>query len=388
MDYSLKTLLHINIASIFSVTQLLRCLLVILSVSQTFPLCNSYVYTPIKAGSTLQYVVFDTGSTIFWIQCHPCDPCVDQNTQHYSVDSKKILRWSDFHCPITNPKFFDDGGLCAYRVSYNDGTTTRGKLARVTYGISSSEFIVFGCSYSTTPNSPFGNRMITGVLGMGKEWDSLVSQKWHGRFSFCFESDTVELQPDRILVGPDSKVLSGANELEMIEGRVKSYLYDILLEGMLVWGSDGWQEINVDRGTFDGGCVLDTGTAMTSLVADAYDAVVSSMDEYFKRHGFTRQFSNGKFEKLCYEPNITNLSEVHAPPVMLQFKSISGDPVYMVWNEKQLFDTDEFGGRCLQIVPSNDKFTTIGAYQMTDIFFTFDLVKKRIYFSPLPHCTF
>ncbi|KAJ4749708.1 Eukaryotic aspartyl protease family protein [Rhynchospora pubera] len=337
----------------------------------------------------MQYVVFDTGSTIFWIQCHPCDPCVDQDTQHYSVDPKKILRWSDSHCPTTNPKFFDDEGLCAYRVRYKDGTTTSGKLARVTYGIFNSEFIVFGCSYSTTPESAFGNPIITGVLGMGKEWDShsVVSQNWDGRFSFCFESDTVELQRDRILVGPDSKVLPGANELEMIEGRVESHLYDVRLEGMHVWSSDGWQKINVDPGTFDGGCALDTGTAMTHLVADAYDAVVSSMDDYFKRQGFIKQFSNPGFEKLCYEPNITtDLSTVQAPPVMLQFKGISGDPVYMMWGEKQLFDTDKFGGRCLQIVPTHESFTTIGAHQMTDIFFTFDLVKKRIYFSPLPHC--
>ncbi|KAJ4812945.1 Eukaryotic aspartyl protease family protein [Rhynchospora pubera] len=353
------------------------------TVSETLSLSShtGSIYVPMKIGNTVQHLIFDTGSTLTWFRCQPGDHA---RPHYYAIDPEKILPWSS--CPSEDPNFFDDEGFCAYEVNYADGTQTRGKLAVETFHVGLEDMLIkFGCSSSISRSSTFGSSTkISGILGMSKGPYSFINQTgglYGGTFSFCLApgSGISNFLRSYVRLGRRLMVSSHANSLEMIEGRVSASLYDVKLDSMYF----DQKKIIVDPGTFDGGCVLDTGSGVTHLVADAYIALVVLMDEFFYNHNYVRDSDTNS---VCYR-RLPHAWPVEAPPVWLRFKGISRTVVWMKWGEKQLFDGDD-DHKCLQIVPSSDNWSTIGSFQMANIHFTFDLEAKRINFMQDAACEY
>lgn len=375
MDSSHKTHL-VNMASITSIMlYLMMCLPIIPANSETLPIYHTHnggeFYVRIKVGRILRNLVFDTGSMLVWFQCN-------EDMLHYYDDLGKLLPWLDPGCPWEDWRFSRIGEWCAYDVSYEDDTWTTGVLAEQKFGAPAIALINVGCSTFATTLHP-----IHGILGMSRGRYSFISQisdQYGGRFSFCLVSDRDFLPMSYLRFGTESMIPSGVHVLKMLDGRVVPEFYDVHLDNIIV----GQNRVHVDHGTFDGGCVLDTGTTITRLVAYAFDPLVELMDAFFRENGFNK-YRNNETEMVCYYPipdsEFDTISDTIEPlSVQLHFEGISG-PVTMIWRRRQLFAPDENGkGKCLQILPSQTIFTTIGAFQMADIYFTFDLEGKRIYF--------
>ncbi|MCO5598094.1 hypothetical protein L7F22_052185 [Adiantum nelumboides] len=148
------------------------------------------------------YMIMDTGSDLSWIQCQPCDSCFHQldtpifdpaaSSTHSNVTYGSPLcaavpaaTW----CLPDDPLQLHRGSnLCAYQMTYYDGSTTAGILITDTLTLGSGHTfprIAFGCS--TGSNGGFVGA--AGVLGLGTGAISLPSQlrkSGHSSiFSYC-----------------------------------------------------------------------------------------------------------------------------------------------------------------------------------------------------------
>ncbi|RVW15891.1 Aspartic proteinase nepenthesin-2 [Vitis vinifera] len=131
------------------------------------------------------YVVLDTGSDLFWIQCEPCDVCYKQKDPIYNrtkSDSYTEMLCNEPPClSLGREGQCSDSGSCLYQTSYADGTRTSGLLSYEKVAFTShysdedkTAQVGFGCGLQNLISS---RRAVTaGVLGLGPGQVSLVSQ--------------------------------------------------------------------------------------------------------------------------------------------------------------------------------------------------------------------
>ncbi|RVW15885.1 putative aspartic protease [Vitis vinifera] len=79
------------------------------------------------------YVVLDTGSDLFWIQCEPCDICYKQKDPIYNrtkSDSYTEMLCNEPPCvSLGREGQCSDSGSCLYQTAYADGARTSGLLS-------------------------------------------------------------------------------------------------------------------------------------------------------------------------------------------------------------------------------------------------------------------
>ncbi|KAL6538737.1 hypothetical protein OROGR_012725 [Orobanche gracilis] len=207
-----------------------------------------------------QHLLLDTGSSLLWINCHPCvldapEPLFDPKT------SKSFMREN---CIDTN--ICDKTGsvrlgctkdLCSYYIKYRSGES-KGYLARDAFMLGASgrvlENIVFGCSKHAKQT-----RVNTGVLGLaGNRFFAI------GDFIGVFEQKTRLMIEDKYFVN-----------LESIR------IGDRLLEV----NPELFKRISAD---YTGGMVVDTGSTYTFLPHLAFNKfeqeVISLVDSVVRRN--------------------------------------------------------------------------------------------------------
>lgn len=241
------------------------------------------------------YVIVDTGSDLFWVQCAPCDVCYDQ--RHPIYDRTKSWSYGEMSCDASFCKSLGRDGectneverYCAFKYSYEDGGRTMGLLPfdRVSFSshYSSEDKSIevgIGCGMQNYNNLK-GRRVDGGVLGLGPEELSLVSQLAargdHKRtFAYCF-GDLRD--PDSVghLVFGDDKYMVGHRTSMEVDG-----LYFVKVTGISFNG----QKLNVDTSLLErkpdgtGGVIIDSGSTLSYLAREVFEVVREAVVDVLK----------------------------------------------------------------------------------------------------------
>jgi hypothetical protein len=243
---------------------------------------NGEYLTQIGLGTPPQpfTAIVDTGSDLLWTQCLPCTSCYPQsgNAFNPSLSSTyQALNCGNGLCQ--DIQVVSCGGGCEYEYGYGDGSTTNGNFATdtVTLGSGSVPHIGFGCGHTNMGSfSPAG-----GLLGLGQGPLSLMSQLGttvSKKFSYCLVNyNSPNTSP--LIFGDGAVTSGGLAYTPIVRNAANPTYYYVGLDGISVAGTavdypDGSFAID-DAGT--GGIIVDSGTTITYLDTNAYNAVLTAI---------------------------------------------------------------------------------------------------------------
>ncbi len=208
---------------------------------------------------------------------------------------------------------------CQYLYEYGGGGSTRGNLATdtVTFGNASVPSLGFGCGHNNT-----GFAGLDGIVGLGQGPLSLISQLSNAgviskRFSYCLVSYSSQ-NSSPLLLG-DLAVTSappGVAYTPIQANPVYPTYYYLHLDGISVAGI----RLKYPPATFaidssgNGGLILDSGTTITYLATDAYNAVLEVLKKitvaiwsififffHLSLSSVNSIFMNGENETICWK---------------------------------------------------------------------------------------
>ncbi|KAG8047523.1 hypothetical protein GUJ93_ZPchr0008g13739 [Zizania palustris] len=333
--------------------------------------------------------ILDTGSDLIWTQCAPCVLCEDQPTPYFqparSATYRLVPCQSSLCAALPYPACFQR--MCAYQYYYGDYASTAGVLAGETF--------TFGAVNSTkvrVPNVAFGCGNInagdlansSGMVGLGRGLLSLVRQLGPSRFSYCLTS-FLSPAPSRLSYGvfatlnsTNTRSGSPVQSTPMVVNAALPSLYFLSLKGI----SLGQKRLPIDPMVFainddgTGGVFIDSGTSLTYLQQDAYDAVRSELVSILPLLA-----TNGTDIGLetCFPwpppPNVA----VTLPEMELHFDSAN----MTIPPENYMLIDGATGFLCLAMVRSGDG-TIIGNYQQQNMYLLYDITNSLLSFVPAP----
>ncbi|XP_014516744.1 protein ASPARTIC PROTEASE IN GUARD CELL 1 [Vigna radiata var. radiata] len=320
------------------------------------------------------YMVLDTGSDVNWLQCKPCSDCYQQSDPIFDPTS------SSSYYPLTcDAQQCQDlemsacrNSRCLYQVSYGDGSFTVGEYVTETVsfgGSGSVNRVAIGCGHDN--EGLFVGA--AGLLGLGGGPLSLTSQIKAASFSYCLvdrdsgKSSTLEFNSPR----PSDSVTA-----PLLKNRQVNTFYYVELTGFSVGG----EMVSVPPETFAvdqsgvGGVIVDSGTAITRLRTQAYNAVRDA----FKRMTQNLRPAEGvALFDTCYD--LSSLQSVRVPTVSFHF---AGDKTWALPAKNYLIPVDGAGTYCFAFAPTASSLSIIGNVQQQGTRVSFDLANSVVGFSP------
>ena len=221
-----------------------------------------------------QTVLIDTGSDLSWVQCRPCarPPCHRQRDVLF--DPSKSSTYSPLRCgsPACARLAADNASngcsrsnRCGYVVNYGDGSNTTGTYSSDTLTVTSSDVVTnfrFGCSHA---ESGFTDDDLTdGLLGLGGDPQSLVSQVGERAFSYCLPATASGT--GFLTLGVPRVSSSRFAVTPLYKSRQSATFYFVILQAITVAG----RRLHVHPSVFSAGAVMDSGTVITRLPPTAY----------------------------------------------------------------------------------------------------------------------
>ncbi|XP_004288546.1 PREDICTED: aspartic proteinase nepenthesin-1 [Fragaria vesca subsp. vesca] len=366
--------------------------------SSTSPDSHTRVQTPVHAGvgeflMTLSIgtpaksfsAIVDTGSDLIWTQCEPCKQCYKQPTPIFnpkkSSSFSKVSCTSDLCDALPSSKCSNQS--CEYYYTYGDSSSTEGILATETFsfGDVSIPKVSFGCGED---NEGGGFSQGAGLVGLGRGTLSLVSQLKEPKFSYCLTSVDDTQSTSTLLMGsvaslnsttPSSEV-ANIKTTPLIKNPSQPTFYYLSLEGITVGGTS----LPIEKDTFalgddgGGGLIIDSGTTLTYLAQDAYDAVVKEFSSQMELPEKDAIDTVGL--DLCFElPE--DATKVEVPKLVFNFK---GADLELPSENYMIADTD-VGVICLAVGSAGD-MSVFGNYQQQNMLVLHDIVKETISFVP------
>ncbi|KAK7306949.1 hypothetical protein VNO77_39598 [Canavalia gladiata] len=318
------------------------------------------------------YMVLDTGSDISWIQCAPCSECYQQSDPIFDPISSSS--YAPIHCDAPQCKSLDlsecRNGTCLYEVSYGDGSYTVGEFATetVTLGSASVNGVSIGCGHNN--EGLFVGA--AGLLGLGGGSLSFPAQLNATSFSYCLvdrDSDSAStLEFDTPL--PRNAVTAPLRRNPELDT-----FYYLGLKGISVGGDllPIPEASFVVDATGDGGIIVDSGTAVTRLRSDVYDA----FRDAFVRGTKLLPSANGlSLFDTCYD--LSSKSSVEVPTVSFHFPDGKELPLPA---KNYLIPVDSVGTFCLAFAPTTSSFSIIGNVQQQGTRVGFDIANSLVGFS-------
>ncbi|KAL7129305.1 hypothetical protein ABFS83_13G057500 [Erythranthe nasuta] len=320
--------------------------------------------------------IFDTASPITWTQCTPCTKCFPQTLPLF--DPKKSTTYKKMTKNHNLSDFFDDS--MEYEARYVFGHYSSGIMSLDTFTFpshtGSPEILrnfVFGCANNNVGDWP-ENTPITGIMGMNRSPLSLIGQMGSRairRFSYCLPKINSPVKRTVLRFGPDVKIRTGLQCTKFL--KIKTNMYDVALEGVSVLG----RRLKVPKGTFSGGCQLDTGASGSRIDSRAYKMILDVLSQYFDKFKLKRLTDPIYEGQLCYnkKPGFNSF-----PNMTWHFKAsglcrganvqIGGDSLF--GHEGNIFCMTMYGLANRSI---------LGAFQMQNYRFVYDLVGGQVLFG-------
>ncbi|XP_062194890.1 aspartic proteinase nepenthesin-1-like [Phragmites australis] len=301
----------------------------------------------------------DTSSDLIWTQCSPCLLCADQPTPYFQPirsATYRVLPCRSSMCgALPYPSCYRN--VCVYQYYYGDSASTAGVLSIETFTFGAANLtkvrvpnVAFGCGNINA--SELANS--SGMVGFGRGALSLVSQLGPSRFSYCLTS-YFSPTPSRLYFG----VFATLNNTNTSSGPVQSTsfvvnpalpnMYFLSLTGI----SLGSKRLPIDPLVFainddgTGGVIMDSGTSITYLQQDAYNALRSELVKVISLPA-TNDTDIGL--DTCFPwpppPNVT----VTVPNFVFHFDSAN----MMLPPENYMLIASTTGFLCLAVAPSGD----------------------------------
>ncbi|MED6172136.1 hypothetical protein PIB30_047286 [Stylosanthes scabra] len=323
------------------------------------------------------YLDMDTGSDITWLQCKPCERCYKEVDPIF--DPSGSSSYAQITCDAPQCRQLDNkppckDNKCQYQVNYGDGSVSTGDFI--------TETVSFGKTGSV-PRVPLGCGHFNvgfftasaGILGLGRGPLSLPSQIKATSFSYCLvargsnRSSTLDFNSAR----PDDSVVT-----RMLSNPKFASFYYAGFTAISIGG----QRVPVPVSTFEidssgnGGILVDSGTVVTRLQNQAYEAV---------RDAFTSLTPNlprvpGRvlIFDTCY--NFSGLVTVKVPTVSFEGE---GGKSWTLAAEAYIIPVDRNAGiYCFAMAPTQETFSILGNVQQQETRVTFDIANSLIGFSP------
>lgn len=336
--------------------------------------------------------IMDTGSDLIWTQCAPCLLCADQPTPYFQPAQSatyRLLSCRSERCgQLPYPACFQK--VCVYQYYYSDFASTAGVLANETF--------TFGAGAGNltnvvrVPNISFGCGNInagelansSGMVGFGRGPLSLVSQLGPSRFSYCLTS-YLSPTPSRLYFGAfanlnSTNTSSGSpvQSTPFVVNPALPNMYYLSLKGI----SLGTTRLPIDPLVFainddgTGGVIIDSGTSITYLQQDAYEAV---HDELVATIPLPPKNDTEVGLDTCFPwpppPNVT----VTVPEFVFHFDGAN----MTLPPENYMLISSLTGYLCLAMAPSGEG-TIIGNYQQQDFHILYDIADSLLSFVPAP----
>ncbi|XP_050243366.1 aspartic proteinase 36 isoform X4 [Quercus robur] len=256
-------------------------------------------FTKVKLGSPPKEfnVQIDTGSDILWVTCNSCSDCPQSSAlgiqlnffDAASSSTAALVSCSDPICTSalqsTATICPSQNNQCSYSFQYGDGSGTSGYYVSdalyfdMVLGQSlmanSSATIVFGCSTYQSGDLTKTDKAVDGIFGFGQGGLSVISQLSSRGvtpkvFSHCLKGDG---NGGGILVlGEILEPGIAYSPLVPSQPHYNLYLQSIAVNGQLLPIDPSVFATSNNRGT-----IVDSGTTLAYLVAEAYDPFVSSI---------------------------------------------------------------------------------------------------------------
>ncbi|XP_057997778.1 protein ASPARTIC PROTEASE IN GUARD CELL 1-like [Hevea brasiliensis] len=149
-------------------------------------------------------LLLDTGSSIIWWQCYPCEKCYNQrNIPKYNrmrSRSFESIRCSSNKCDQSQPEIScSPQGPCLYRINYLDNDTTSGILAIEELSSLDGRFsckVIFGCG-TQNPGKYFLG-VYAGILGFQNLRITRFPREIYTQFRDKFVEETEDFVPFRV----------------------------------------------------------------------------------------------------------------------------------------------------------------------------------------------
>lgn len=352
-------------------------------------------YTKLRLGSPpKEYnVQIDTGSDILWITCSSCTDCpqtsglgVELNL--YDIGSSSTASLVSCSNPICNSMVqtnaagcITQGNQCGYSFEYGDGSGTTGHyvtdllyfdtILGPSVTANSSAPIVFGCSSYQSGDLTKTDRALDGIIGFGQQDLSVMSQLsalgiTPKVFSHCLKG---EGKGGGILVL--GEILDPTIVYTPLVPSQPHYNLNLLSIAV------GGQLLSVDPVAFatssNRGTIVDSGTTLTYLVAEAYDPFVDTVTAGVSQYA-TPMVSKGS---QCYLVS-SSINEIF-PLVAFNFE---GGASIVLKPTNYMMDMGFVDGAplwCIGFQKAQDQAVTIlGDLVLKDKIFIYDLSRQRI----------
>ncbi|KAL8461773.1 hypothetical protein ACS0TY_033027 [Phlomoides rotata] len=246
------------------------------------PLGVANYYTKVGLGTppTYHLVVVDTGSSLSWIQCEPCEgychpqvgphfnPSASNTYQKLSCDTNQC---SSLKEATLNTPMCSRSNTCIYTATYGDQSFSAGYLSRdsLSFGSDTLSGFVFGCGQEN--DGLFGKS--AGLFGLAKNPLSMLYQlsTKHGKaFAYCLPSATLLGQIGSggfLSIGLSSN--SGYKFTPMLSNSRDPTLYFVKLSAVSVSG----KPIGVAAAAYSVPTIIDSGTTISRLPSPVYTAL-------------------------------------------------------------------------------------------------------------------
>ncbi|CAL5047502.1 unnamed protein product [Urochloa decumbens] len=262
-------------------------------------------------------VIMDTGSDLSWLQCKPCasgecspqkDPLFDPtNSSTYASipcasDACKKLEADAYSIGCAK-----GGKQCGFKIMYADFTMTDGVYSKdkltLAPGVTVNNFY-FGCGHDERT----AGGLYDGLLGLGLMSESLLAQFGGGATSYCLPA--VSSKAGFLALGA-GKNTDGFQLTPM--GRVpkEPTFATVTLTGISVGG----KKLSLLPSAFEGGMIVDSGSALTALQTTAFKALRSAFRDAMAAYPLAPNPNH--YVDTCY--NFTGHKNVVVPKIALTF---------------------------------------------------------------------
>lgn len=341
---------------------------------------GNYIVTAGFGTPTKKFLlIIDTGSDLTWIQCKPCLGCysqVDPIFEPSQSSSYKSLPCLSATCTelLTSesnltPCFL---GGCSYEINYGDGSRSHGDFSEETFtlGSDSIQNFAFGCGHTNTGLF----KGSAGLLGLGQNTLSFPSQtnsKYGGQFSYCLPDFGSSTSSGSFSVGQGS-IPASAVFTPLVSNLLYPTFYFVGLNGISVGG----ERLSIPTAVLgSGGTIVDSGTVITRLVPEAYNALKTSFRRQTPGLPSAKRFS---ILDTCYD--LSRHGQVRVPTITFHFQN-ADVPVSDVGI---LVPVDNGGSQvCLAFASASesDSFNIIGNFQQQRMQVAFDAGAGRVGFA-------
>ncbi|XP_031486865.1 aspartic proteinase CDR1-like [Nymphaea colorata] len=327
------------------------------------------------------WAAVSTGSTLVWTRCLPCTSCFPEpaapifnprlSSTYHAVDCNSSL------CSRHYEVACDPDRRCHYSYANTKGTISSETFTFTIPGSPRNVVIpaiIFGCDHE----GGLENSSVDGVVGLGRGSLSLVSQLGShvgNKFSYCLVPRDKKNSTGRIEFG---EAISGAGNLRRTPMKTETYDpegYYVTLIDLSV----GNKRLNLNRQDGSGdrsgsvSMVIDSGTPLTALSADAYYNLTSAINEIVKLPPGERNYG---FD-LCYAVN--DARDLRGfPEVTLHFEGGAD----WILPPSTAFYPAAVDVVCLAMLPSFYGISVLGNIAQQNMHVEFDLRNNMLYFAP------